>query len=111
MSLENIHLPGEYVLVKRDEPLKQTTSGIFLGEDSNEKMKDFFTTFDINEVNDKGARVFKPNEVVMAISNTDKLLQNLHSMKEKVEIHCCSTNELPNSNVLCNNTNIGTIKK
>ena len=36
MSLENIHLPGEYVLVKRDEPLKQTTSGIFLGEDSNE---------------------------------------------------------------------------
>ena len=48
-------------------------------------MKDFFTTFDINEVNDKGARVFKPNEIVMAISNTDKLLQNLHSMKEKVE--------------------------
>ena len=36
MSLENIHLPGEYVLVKRDEPLKQTASGIILGEDSNE---------------------------------------------------------------------------
>ena len=42
-------------------------------------------TYYINEVNDKGARVFKPNEIVMAISNTDKLLQNLHSMKEKVE--------------------------
>jgi len=53
--------------------------------EATEKMKDFFTTFDINEVNDKGARVFKPNEIVMAISNTDKLLQNLHSMKEKVE--------------------------
>ena len=53
--------------------------------EATEKMKDFFTTFDINEVNEKGARVFKPNEIVMAISNTDKLLQNLHSMKEKVE--------------------------
>lgn len=53
--------------------------------EATEKMKQFFTSFDINEVNDKGARVFKPNEIVMAISNTDKLLQNLHSMKEKVE--------------------------
>ena len=53
--------------------------------EATEKMKSFFTSFDINEVNDKGARVFKPNEIVMAISNTDKLLQNLHSMKDKVE--------------------------
>lgn len=53
--------------------------------EATEKMKQFFTSFDINEVNDKGARVFKPNEIVMAISNTDKLLQNLNSMKEKVE--------------------------
>lgn len=50
-----------------------------------QKMKQFFTTFDINEVNEKGTRVFKPNEIVMAISNTDKILQNLSSMKEKVE--------------------------
>lgn len=53
--------------------------------EATEKMKTFFTSFDINEVNDKGARVFKPNEIVMAIANTDKLLQNLHSMKDKVE--------------------------
>lgn len=53
--------------------------------EATEKMKSFFNTFDINEVNEKGARVFKPNEIVMAISNTDKLLQNLNSMKEKVE--------------------------
>ena len=36
MSLDKITLPGKCVLVKRDEPLKQTASGIFLGEDSNE---------------------------------------------------------------------------
>ena len=52
---------------------------------ATEKMKQFFNEFDINEVNDKGARVFKPNEIIMAIANTDKLLQNLNSMKEKVE--------------------------
>lgn len=50
-----------------------------------EKMKDFFNTFDINEVNDKGARVFKINEITSAIAGTDRVLQNLHSMKEKVE--------------------------
>ena len=36
MSLRNITLINNSILVKRDEPLKQTTSGIFLGEDSNE---------------------------------------------------------------------------
>lgn len=50
-----------------------------------EKLKTFFETFDINEVNEKGARVFKPNDIVNAVANTDKLLQNLNSMKEKVE--------------------------
>ena len=35
-EIDKITLPGECVLVKRDEPLKQTASGIFLGEDSNE---------------------------------------------------------------------------
>ena len=32
MSLENIHLPGECVLIKKDKPLEKTASGIFLGE-------------------------------------------------------------------------------
>ena len=29
-------LPGECVLIKRDKPLEQTASGIFLGEDTTE---------------------------------------------------------------------------
>ena len=36
MSLDKIILPAKCVLVKRDEPLKQTASGIFLGENTNE---------------------------------------------------------------------------
>lgn len=50
-----------------------------------EKMKDFLNSFDINEVNEKGVRTFKPNEIIMAISNTPKLLENLNLLKEKVE--------------------------
>ena len=29
-------LPGECILIKRDKPLEQTASGIFLGEDTTE---------------------------------------------------------------------------
>lgn len=36
MSLENIHLPGECMLIKRDKPLEKTSSGIFLGENDTE---------------------------------------------------------------------------
>jgi len=50
-----------------------------------EKLKSFFDTFNMNERNSKDVPLYKPNEIVMAISNTDKVLNNLHSMKEKVE--------------------------
>lgn len=36
MNLDKIILPAKCVLVKRDEPIKQTASGIFLGENTNE---------------------------------------------------------------------------
>ena len=35
-ELDKAILPGECVLIKRDKPLEQTASGIFLGEDSTE---------------------------------------------------------------------------
>ena len=37
-ELDKIVLPRECVLVKRDKPLEKTASGIFLGEDSAEKI-------------------------------------------------------------------------
>lgn len=36
MNLDKIILPAKCVLVKRDKPIKQTASGIFLGENTNE---------------------------------------------------------------------------
>ena len=35
-EIDKIGLPGECILIKRDKPLEQTASGIFLGEDSTE---------------------------------------------------------------------------
>ena len=35
-ELDKAVLPGECILIKRDKPLEQTASGIFLGEDTTE---------------------------------------------------------------------------
>lgn len=50
-----------------------------------EKLRDFFDNFDIMETNEKGALLYKPSDITRAINDTDKVLQNLNSMKEKVE--------------------------
>lgn len=51
-----------------------------------EKMMDFFTTFDMNEVNIKnGNPVYKPRDITSALNDTSKILQNLDDLKKKVE--------------------------
>lgn len=51
-----------------------------------EKMRGFFNTFDINERNERnGSPIYKPSDITRALNDTDKVLQNLNSMKEKVE--------------------------
>lgn len=51
-----------------------------------EKMRTFFNEFDINERNERnGSPIYKPSDITRALNDTDKVLQNLHSMKEKVE--------------------------
>lgn len=51
-----------------------------------EKMRTFFNTFDINERNERnGNPIYKPSDITRALNDTDKVLQNLNSLKEKVE--------------------------
>lgn len=53
---------------------------------ASEKMKSFFLEFDINERNERnGNPIYKPSDITRALNETDKVLQNLNSMKEKVE--------------------------
>lgn len=82
---DNLILEGIAKVIEFQKEASPTYSYYTSVLEATEKMKDFFKTFDINETNEKGVRTFKPNEIVMAIANTDKVLQNLNSMKEKVE--------------------------
>lgn len=51
-----------------------------------EKMRDFFDSFDMTEKNERtGLPVHKPSDITRALNDTDKVLQNLNSMKDKVE--------------------------
>ena len=53
---------------------------------ASNKMKDFFDSFDMNEKNERsGLPIHKPSDITRAMIDTDKMLQNINSMKEKVE--------------------------
>lgn len=51
-----------------------------------EKMQTFFITFDMGDVNLRtGAPVFKPKDITSALNDTSRVLENLSSLKEKVD--------------------------
>lgn len=51
-----------------------------------EQIKTFFLNFDIGELNTRtGNPIYKPRDITGAISDANKTLETLHSMKEKVE--------------------------
>lgn len=53
---------------------------------ASEKMRQFFMTFNIQERNERtGNPLFKPRDITSALNDTDKVLQNLNALKEKVE--------------------------
>lgn len=78
----------EQCLAKIDEFQKEaspTYSYYMSVLEAAEKMKSFFRSFDINEVNDRGQRIWKPKDITSAMVDTERVLQNLNSMKDKVE--------------------------
>lgn len=52
---------------------------------SAEKMKEFFYNVDLNERTDKGAVIYKPKDITSALIDTEKVIQNLDSLKKKVD--------------------------
>lgn len=50
-----------------------------------EKLKDFFMSFDLDERNDKGQLIYKPKEITSALSDADKITQNLTALRDKVD--------------------------
>ena len=50
------------------------------------KMRDFFNDFEFSEINERsGNPLYKPSDITRALNDTSKTLENLNSMKEKVE--------------------------
>ena len=51
-----------------------------------EKMKEFFNTVDITERSERtGLPIYKPGDITRAMTDTDKVLQNLNTMRDRVE--------------------------
>jgi len=48
------------------------------------KMIDFFTTFDLSEVNDKGYLLYKPADITRALKDSSEILKILGGLKDKV---------------------------
>jgi len=49
-----------------------------------EKLKKFFSDFDLNEKNDKGVLLYKPKDITTALMDTFNILRTLNSLEEKV---------------------------
>ena len=50
------------------------------------KIQTFFDTFDLNAVNEKtGMPLYKPKDVTTTVNDTEKVLQNLSTLQEKVD--------------------------
>jgi hypothetical protein len=51
-----------------------------------EKMQQFFIGFSMNDVNPKtGAPIYKPRDITSALNDTSRVLENLNTLREKVD--------------------------
>ena len=51
-----------------------------------EKMQQFFITFSMEDVNLRtGAPIFKPKDITSALNDTSRVLENLNTLREKVD--------------------------
>lgn len=83
---DELILQAKQKIIEFQDNASPTYSYYMAAKVGAEKMKDFFNGFDMNEVNIKtGNPVYKPRDITSALNDTSKVLQNLNSMKEKVE--------------------------
>ena len=72
-------------IVEFQEEASPTYSYYISALEAMNKMKQFFRDFDLNARNPKGFLLYKPKDITSAIADTDKVLHNLNTLKEKVE--------------------------
>jgi len=57
------------------------------------KLQDYFTTLDMTETTNQGSLVNKPSDVARALTQTSAILQNLESLREKVNQELFESNK------------------
>lgn len=53
--------------------------------DATNKIRDFFTKFNMEERNKSGMPVYKAGDITKALNDTDKILSNMTSMRKKID--------------------------
>lgn len=91
LDLDNDWQPDELVkkgidyIVKLQTEYSLTYTYYVSAKIAAEKMKEFFTSFDINERNIKtGNPIYKPRDIISALNETEKTLVTLKSLEDKV---------------------------
>lgn len=77
---------GMEVLVEFQQTASPTYNYYMSAKKAIYKIQTFFDTFDLNETNEKtGMPLYKPKDVTTAVNDTEKVLQNLSTLQEKVD--------------------------
>jgi len=79
-------LAGKASIIQFQKEASATYTYYMSARAAAEKMQDFFNTFDMGAVNFKtGALIYKPKEITSALIDTAKVLENLQTLKKKVD--------------------------
>ena len=77
---------GMEVLVEFQQTASPTYNYYMSAKRAIYKIQTFFDTFDLSEKNEKtGMPLYKPKDVTTTVNDTEKVLQNLSALQEKVD--------------------------
>jgi len=83
---DELILEGMATLVRFQKEASMTYNYYMSAKAAAEKIQDFFNTFDMNKVNEKtGNPFYKPREITSAVNDTSRTLENLATLRTKVE--------------------------
>lgn len=82
---DNLIKEGIKFVKKTQTEASITYSYYMAAKASADNMKEFFSTVDLSERNDKGIPVYKPKDITSALIDTEKVIQNLNALQKKVE--------------------------
>lgn len=82
---DDLVLEGIQVLVDFQQTASANYTYYMAAKSAAYKIQNFFNTFDLSTLNPKtGMPLLKPKDITMALNDTEKVIQNLSALEEKV---------------------------